>query len=57
MSQWTPAMAFPGHGRRPAFERGRIGFAIGDVHGRADLLDRIVKRVWEAAWRRWRRMA
>lgn len=43
-------MAFPGHGRRPAFERGRIGFAIGDVHGRADLLDRIVKRVWEAAW-------
>lgn len=48
MSQRTPATARSG--RAPCFEGGRIGFAIGDVHGRVDLLDRIVARVREAAW-------
>ena len=48
MSQWVPATAR--RGRTPCFESGRIGFAIGDVHGRVDLLDRIVARVQEAAW-------
>lgn len=48
MSQRTPATAR--YGRAPCFESGRIGFAIGDVHGRVDLLDRIVARVREAAW-------
>ncbi|MGH6949478.1 MAG: metallophosphoesterase family protein [Vitreimonas sp.] len=50
MSLRTPATASSRHGRPPRFEHGRIGFAIGDVHGRVDLLNRIVARVWEAAW-------
>jgi serine/threonine protein phosphatase 1 len=49
MSQEAPAAIFSRGGPTPWFERGRIGFAVGDVHGRADLLDQIVSRVLDAA--------
>lgn len=37
--------SFTPGGRAPCFASGRLGYAIGDVHGRADLLERIVTRV------------
>ena len=43
------AAAFSRDGRSPWFEIGRIGFAVGDLHGRIDLLRQIVPRIVEAA--------
>lgn len=35
----------------PRFAAGRVGFAIGDVHGRADLLERMLERISDLSQR------
>jgi serine/threonine protein phosphatase 1 len=39
------AIGFRSASPPPTFPPGRVGFAIGDVHGRADLLDRLCARI------------
>jgi diadenosine tetraphosphatase ApaH/serine/threonine PP2A family protein phosphatase len=48
----APPFAFNQHRKLPArFAEGRIGFAVGDIHGRADLLVRMIRKLEQQAER------